>query len=117
MAETAASAAVERGREGLTAAAGTIDDTSPPNDAISLTRLELTKPFSTDVMKNTESTSGASTRLLWASCISESKSLIARRPRTIAVAPRAWQKSTVSPSNEATSKRSGSICSASARRG
>ena len=34
-------------------------------------------------MKKTVSTSGASTRLLWASCISVSKSLIARRPRTI----------------------------------
>jgi hypothetical protein len=77
-----------------------------------LTRLELTNPFSTEVMKNTESTSGASTRLLWASCISASKSLIARRPRTIAMAPRARQKSTVSPSNDATSKRSASIPSA-----
>src|SRR5215207_2964566 len=46
------------------AAAGTIDDTSPPNEAISLTRLELTNPFSTEVMKKTVSISGASTRLL-----------------------------------------------------
>ena len=35
-------------------------------------------------MKKTVSTSGARTRLLWASCISVSKSLMARRPRTIA---------------------------------
>ena len=38
-------------------------------------------------MKKTESTSGARTRLLWASWISVSKSEMARRPRTIARAP------------------------------
>ena len=58
-------------------------------------------------MKKTVSTSGASTRLLWASCISTSKSLIARRPRTMAWAPRARQKSTVRPSNDAISMASG----------
>ena len=54
-------------------------------------------------MKKTVSTSGARTRLLWASCISISKSLMARRPRTMEPAPRARQKSTVRPSKEATS--------------
>ena len=68
-------------------------------------------------MKKTVSTSGARTRLLWASCISVSKSLIARRPRTIDPAPRSRHRSTVRPSKASTSIRSGGApVSASASR-
>ena len=65
-------------------------------------------------MKKTVSISGARTRLLWASCISVSKSEIARRPRTMKPAPARRQTSTVSPSKDWTSIRSLSVGSVAA---
>ena len=50
------------------------------------------------VMKNTVSTSGAMRWFMWAICSSDSKSLMARRPRTMWRAPTARASSTVSPS-------------------
>ena len=93
----------QRGRNASSDAGGTIPLTSPPKRAISLTRLELMYATSSEVMRHSVSTSGASFALLCASESSTSKSVRPRRPRTIPVAPTRRQRSTVRPSNVVTS--------------
>ena len=90
----------------VAAAAGSIVETSPPK------RRDLLDQARADVAvgdrgheEDGVDLRARGRRLLWASCISVSKSLMARRPRTMAPAPLARPKSTVSPSNEATSIR------------
>src|SRR2546430_11922117 len=80
-------------------------DPSPPNRATSRTRLELRYVRSKAGTRKTVSTPGARLRFMSAIWNSYSKSLTARRPRTIRVAPAARTKSASSPSNDRTSTR------------
>src|SRR5205823_2742401 len=78
-------------------------DTSPPKRATSRTRLELRYVRSNAGTRNTVSTPGARLRFMSAIWNSYSKSLTARRPRTISVAPAARTKAASRPSNDRTS--------------
>src|SRR4029077_14416700 len=84
-------------------------DTSPPKRATSRTRLELRYVRSKAGTRNTVSTPGARLRFISAIWNSYSKSLTARRPRTISVAPAARTKSASRPSNGRTSTRASDV--------
>src|SRR5205809_296601 len=78
-------------------------DTSPPNRATSRTRLDERYVRSNAGTRNTVSIPGARLRFISAIWNSYSKSLTARRPRTITDAPTERANSASSPSNARTS--------------
>src|SRR4029077_9814965 len=78
-------------------------DTSPPKRATSRTRLELKYVRSNAGTRKTVSMPGARLRFMRAIWNSYSKSLTARKPRTITVAPAARANSASSPSKDRTS--------------
>src|SRR4051795_2451612 len=103
-----ASEAHERNRRAnaLATAGCTRGFTSPPNRATSRTRLELRYVRSTAGTRNTVSSEGWSWRFINAIWVSYSKSLTARRPRMIMVAPTRLANSANNPSKDSKTTRS-----------